>query len=62
MKVSQIGEKTKTKELLVSCHGCDYSITSDFRGIRIDKIDLVDRDLAEEIRVLPISSSAIIVC
>ena len=61
MKVSQIGEKTKTKELLVSCHGCNYKITSDFKGLRVEKVNTITAGY-EEIRILPRSSSSIIIC
>jgi hypothetical protein len=61
MKVKQIGEETKTKEVLVSCHGCSYRITSDFKGLRIEKVDELTKEYGE-IRILPRSSSSIIIC
>lgn len=61
MKIRDFNLDQKIKRIVLSCHGCDYTITSDFKGLRIEKIDLVDKEY-KEIRVLPRSSSSIIVC
>lgn len=46
MQVSQIGAKTKMDQIIVSNHGCNYSITSCFKGIKIEKINLFNVDKA----------------
>lgn len=61
MKIRDISLDKKIKRVVLSCHGCDYNITSDFKGLRIEKIDLSDNE-CKAIRVLPRSSSSIIVC
>jgi len=47
-------DKYKIKELFISNHGCSYRITSDFIGLKIERLD------SEHILIFPDNSSTVI--